>query len=74
MANRFKPSIPAEGETKGEITTIKCALKTIIRPQFQQKLMSKITGLSLQATSIGVLGSLLFLFEVQKAWEHRHRE
>lgn len=69
MANRFKPSIPQKGETKDDIFTIKCALKTIIRPQFQQALMSKITDMSLQATSISVLGSLLFLFVVKKAYE-----
>ena len=74
MANRFKPSIPAAGETKDEITTVKCALNTIIRPQFQEALVNKITDLSLQATSICVLGSLLFLFEVQKAFEYRPRE
>lgn len=73
MANRFKASIPAEGEQKDEVTTIKRALAATIRPQYRQQLIEKITDLSLRATTIRNLASLLFLLEVEKAYEHRRR-
>lgn len=71
MANRYKTSLQ-EGKLETVTTTIKCALKTIIRPEFEEKLIDKFTEMSFEATKICVLGSLLFLL-LQKAYERRLR-
>lgn len=45
-------------------SSVKCALGTIILPPFRQAIIAIISQLSIQATSIAYLGSLLFLYKV----------
>lgn len=61
MARRKKKN---ETDEKKEYKSVKLALASIIRPPFRLPLITFISELSIKATTIALLASLLFLFKV----------
>lgn len=54
------------------ITTTKCGLNKILRPAYRNQLKAAINQRSLMATRICALGSLLFLYKAQSAFDSHH--
>lgn len=61
-------------EDNTDIVTIKCALRTIVRRPFQNIITNYISDKSIESSKICILGSLLFLEKVQRAFETNHFE
>lgn len=53
-----------EDGSKKEFNSIKCGLPSLIRPEYRAQLISFISYMSVEATWIALLASLLFLFKV----------
>lgn len=64
MARRKKKDNPAEADSN--YSSVKCALGSIIKEPFRQLLIEIISKLSITATKIAYLASLLFLFVVSE--------
>lgn len=58
-----------EGGPKKRITTVKCGLASVLRPRYKDIIAQAITDRSLMATKITAIGSLLFLFKVETAFD-----
>lgn len=59
-----------EGVPKTRTTTVKCGLKSVLRPRFKHIIAPAISDRSIMATKITALGSLLFLFKAETAFEN----
>lgn len=57
-------------------TTVKCGLRSIIRPKYRHLIINSIEEKSILSTKICALGSLLLLYKVQNAYDNGrlHRE
>lgn len=60
-----------DDEEEGK-TTVKTQLRKIIRPQYRQTIIPAVIHNSIEATRICALGSLLFLWKVQAAFDDSH--
>lgn len=52
---------------------MKCALATILQPPYKNSIMQIVADRSIMSTWICALGSLLFLYKVQRAYDDRDR-
>lgn len=61
-----------ENDENTNITTVKSGLRNVLKPKFRNVIMAAITEKSIEATKLCATASLLFLYQVQTAYDTKH--
>lgn len=75
--SKFQVQVNAQDMTEEEeedenITTVKTGLRNVLKPKFRNVFIKAIEEKSIEATKLCALGSLLFLYKVQEAYDTKH--
>lgn len=61
-----------EDDENDNITTVKSALRNLLKPKYRNTLMAAIAGKSIESTKLCAVASLVFLYKVQHAYDTNH--